>query len=309
VEFGCSYSKDGFPDNVYCFKPGPYKAEAGEQCPTETSALTGPTSSIEAVTGTTEVTDAPLLASTPLTRVPPTSSASTGPMSTTEVTTASLEDLAAKMKTTWEKMESVETDIAEAETTKAAAEDISNKIDSLDMNTFITGSRFRRQDGSTTYPSPANCNDLKSSMTDLANAIDINAPDYDPEKAANIVKILTNLDASTLSPGCSSTDLSDRNSAKNAAKDNADAVVTIQTNLISAKNDEFNACVSELIALREKAPAPLTGHCKGTSSNTQCNVKPNGTPCTKDCVAPDCQQSKCCHGCCKRGNVLFSLGC
>ena len=37
VEFGCSYSKDGFSDNVYCFKPGPYKFEAGEQCPTETS--------------------------------------------------------------------------------------------------------------------------------------------------------------------------------------------------------------------------------------------------------------------------------
>merc|ERR1719239_1882483 len=114
------------------------------------------------------------------------------------------EDLAAKVKTIQKKMESVGTDIEEAETTKAAAEDISNKIDSLDMNTFITGSRFRRQDGSTTYPSPANCNDLKSSMTDLANAIDINAPDYDPEKAANIVTILTNLDASTLSPGCSS---------------------------------------------------------------------------------------------------------
>ena len=120
------------------------------------------------------------------------------------------------MKTTWEKMESVEADIAEAETTKAAAEDISDKIDSLDMNTFVTGFRFRRQDDSTTYPTPANCNDFKSSMNDLVNALDSDAPDYDLIRAANIVTILTSLDASTLSPGCSisSTDLSDLNSAK-----------------------------------------------------------------------------------------------
>jgi len=214
------------------------------------------------------------------------------------------------MKSTWEKMESVETDIAEAETTKAEAEDISDKIDSLDLNTFITGLRFRRQDASTTYPTPANCNNLKSSMTDLVNALDFNAPDYDLIRAANIVEILISLDASTFSPGCTLTDLSDLNITKSAAKDNADAVVMIQTNLISANNDEFNACVRELNDLTEEAaPSPLTGHCPGTSSNEQCNGKPDGTPCTKSCTAPDCQQSKCCHGCCKRGNILPSLGC
>merc|ERR1719234_839299 len=146
------------------------------------------------------------------------------------------------MKTTWEKMESVETDIAEAETRKATAEDIADKIDSLDMNTFIeTRFRFKRQDTSTTYPTPANCNELKSSMTDLVNSLDIDAADYNPVRAADIVTILTSLDASTLSPGCSSTDLSDLNSAKSAAKNNAADVVTIQTNLISAKNEEFAA--------------------------------------------------------------------
>merc|ERR1719234_1683266 len=123
------------------------------------------------------------------------------------------------MKTTWEKMESVETDIAEAETRKATAEDIADKIDSLDMNTFIeTRFRFRRQDTSTTYPTLANCNELKSSMTDLVNSLDINAADYNPVRAANIVEILTSLDTSTLSPGCSSTDLSDLNSAQRAAR-------------------------------------------------------------------------------------------
>merc|ERR1712192_268101 len=97
-------------------------------------------------------------------------------------TTASQEDLAAEAKTIQEKMESLRTDIAEAERTKAAAEDISNKIGSLDMNAFTTtgDTRFRRQAGSTTpttptpttYPTPTTCEGLKSSMTDLANALD-----------------------------------------------------------------------------------------------------------------------------------------
>merc|ERR1712130_866599 len=39
-EYGCSYTKDGSPDEVYCFKDGDYQAEAGEECPTEG---TGPT--------------------------------------------------------------------------------------------------------------------------------------------------------------------------------------------------------------------------------------------------------------------------
>merc|ERR1711934_751137 len=53
----------------------------------------------------------------------------------------------------------------------------------------------------------------------------------------------------------------------------------------------------------------LTGDCKGESSYRQCNGKPNGTPCTKDCTDDDCAQSQCCNGCCKRGSVLASLGC
>jgi len=188
------------------------------------------------------------------------------------------EELAAKVKTTQEKMESVEAEIAEAETIKAAAEDISDKIDSLDMNTFITGSRFRRQDASTTNPTPANCNELESTMTDLANALaDIIAPDYDFVRANSIVTILTSLDASTLSPGCSWEEFEDLTSAWSAAKANADALVTRQINLISGKIEELNALRGELNALMGE----MTGHCQGTSSNKQCNRKPNGTPCTK----------------------------
>merc|ERR1712130_784453 len=35
VEYGCSYTKDGSPDKVFCFKEGQYRTEAGEECPTE----------------------------------------------------------------------------------------------------------------------------------------------------------------------------------------------------------------------------------------------------------------------------------
>ena len=95
--------------------------------------------------------------------------------------------------------------IVEAEATKEAAEDVSNKLNALDMKTFITN-RFRRQDASTpatTYPTPVNCDNLKSTMTDLTNAVDYSSPDYDPTEATDIVVILTSLDISDLSPGCS----------------------------------------------------------------------------------------------------------
>ena len=153
--------------------------------------------------------------------------------------------------------EKAEAEIAKAEATKESAKDVSNKLDALNMNTFIT-SRFRRQDASTTAinnPTPSNCDDLKSTMKDLTKAMDYRAPDYDPARAMDIVAILTSLDSSYLSPGCSSSDLSELNDAKNAAKDNADAVVTTQTTLISAKTDELNALVLLILALNQQISA------------------------------------------------------
>ena len=142
--------------------------------------------------------------------------------------------------------------IAEAESIKEAAEDVSNKLNNLDMNSFIT-SQFRRQDASTigtNNATPVNCDDLKSTMIDLTNVMD-----YDPAKATDIVIILTSLDPSYLSPGCSSSDLSELHNAKNAAKDNADAVVTSQADFISAKTDELNALVLLILALNRQISA------------------------------------------------------
>ena len=39
VEYGCSYTKDGSPDKVFCFKEGQYQTEAGEECPTEATGI------------------------------------------------------------------------------------------------------------------------------------------------------------------------------------------------------------------------------------------------------------------------------
>ena len=177
--------------------------------------------------------------------------------------------------------EAAEAVIAKAEVTKAAAEDVSKQLEALDMNTFIT-SRVRRQDASTTHPTPSNCDELKSAMEDLTNAMNFGAPDYDLTKATNIVAILKSLDSSYLSPGCSSSDLSDLNDAKNAAKDNAGTVVTTQTALISAKTDELNALVWLILTLNQQISAA-----GGTTINPgtiATQVSPTATEGKKPCI-------------------------
>ena len=153
-----------------------------------------------------------------------------------------------------EAKEAAQAAIADAEASKAAAEDVSNQLDDLDLNSFITSSsRFRRQDSSntaTTYPTPANCNELKTTMTDLTNAMESSTPDFD--QAKDLVAILTRLDPSILSPGCSSSDLLELEEAKDTAKDIAEAVVATQTNFISAKTNELNALVSLILALNQQ---------------------------------------------------------
>ena len=153
-----------------------------------------------------------------------------------------------------EAKEAAQAAIADAEASKAAAEDVSNQLDDLDLNTFTTSSsRFRRQDSSntaTTYPTPANCNELKTTMTDLTNAMESSTPDFD--QAKDLVAILTRLDPSSLSPDCSSSDLLELEEAKDTAKDIAEAVVATQTNFISAKTNELNALVSLILALNQQ---------------------------------------------------------
>ena len=161
-------------------------------------------------------------------------------------------ELATRANAAHKAMEAAEAAIEEGEVAEAAARDLSNKLDALDMNSFIT-SQFRRQDASTigtNNATPVNCDDLKTTMIDLTNVMD-----YDPAKATDIVIILTSLDPSYLSPGCSSSDLSELHNAKNAAMDNAEAVVTSQADFISAKTDELNALVLLILALNRQISA------------------------------------------------------
>merc|ERR1711970_1323391 len=98
-EYGCSYSKDGAPGEVYCFKDGSYQAEAGDECPTQATGSTLASLSSETQQITSETTpenipstlstssNSPSLATTPS---PSLSSASTGSTGSTEAVTVSV---------------------------------------------------------------------------------------------------------------------------------------------------------------------------------------------------------------------------
>ena len=186
------------------------------------------------------------------------SSGSSSPASSTEATTESLTDLIAKanMAQTWTILAKKSKESAEA--TKETAKDISSTLDALDMHTFITN-QFKRKDQSsittTAYPKPANCDDLKSTMTNLTNAVDYSGSDYDLANAMDIVTVLASLDPKTLSPGCLFKDLSILNASRDAANAKAEDIVTTQTNLISAKNNELNALVFLIVALNRQISA------------------------------------------------------
>ena len=168
----------------------------------------------------------------------------------------SLDDLTSRANEAHEKKEAAEAAIANAEATKAAAEEVSNQLSGLDMNKFVTdmyGNLFRRHNF--TYPTPANCNDLKSTLTDLINAMDYSSSEFNTARATAIVATLTSLTGSSLSPSCSSSDVADLNTAKDEAKSNGDAVVTAQANLISRKTEELNALVLEIKSLNEQISA------------------------------------------------------
>ena len=200
------------------------------------------------------------------------------PTGSTEATIES--DLTGRANAAHKAKEAAQAAIADAEATKAAAKDVSNELDDLDLNTFIA-SRLRRQDSSntaTTYATPVNCDDLKTTMTDLTNAMDSSTPDFG--RAKNLVETLTSLDPSSLSPGCLTVDISELEVAKNTAKDIAEAAVATQTNFISAKRNELNALVSLILALNQQIQAE-----GGTT------IDPGTTVSTESPYQPSCQTS------------------
>merc|ERR1711970_1148079 len=175
---GCVYLRD---NEEYCFvqksteegatvvceaATSPFSSFTGSSTPPMSPITTpgsgGPTGSTSS--GPTGSTSSGPTGSTSSGPTGPTSSGPTGQTGSTPTgsTAGSLEDLTNKAAEAHKKKDEAEAAIANAEKTKAAAEDVSNKLSGLNMDK-CANRRFRRQAASTTttYPTPTNCNDLK----------------------------------------------------------------------------------------------------------------------------------------------------
>merc|ERR1719193_477599 len=260
---GCVYMRD---NEEYCFVSKPPSEGATVVCEAVTSPfLTGSSSPMSPATSSGQSGS---------TSGGPTGSTSPGPTGST----GSLSDLIDRANKAHEDKDAAEAAILEATATKEAAQDVSDKLTALDISKFVSN-RLRRQAASTTvaYAAPANCNELKSTMTDLTNAMDSSSSEYNTARATAIVAILESLTSNDLSPACSSSDVSELNSAKDAAKTNADAVVTTQTNLIATKTEEYNEAVREINSLNAQIiAAGGTTIAPGTLAQTVPTVATNG---------------------------------
>merc|ERR1712037_1079238 len=101
-----------------------------------------------------------------------TSAASTSTGTTVAPTTESVEALSQKVnEAAATKAAAVEAINAAAET-KAAAEEVGNALTSINLQDFVTRLRNKRQATTTTYATPSNCDDVKTAMVDITNALD-----------------------------------------------------------------------------------------------------------------------------------------
>jgi len=145
-------------------------------------------------------------------------------------------------------------EIDAAEQSLEEAEEVANNIDAIDVNDFVTTPRRKRQ---ADYPSPTNCDGVKTALDDLIAAMDPNSADYDTARGKQIVDKLIELEAAELSPACTATDVADLDSKKDAAKDAAEDAVMAQEELISTKTDELEA-LNERITASGGTPAVET---------------------------------------------------
>merc|ERR1712037_323512 len=171
-----------------------------------------------------------------------TSAASTSTGTTVAPTTESVEALSQKVnEAAATKAAAVEAINAAAET-KAAAEEVGSALGEINLNAFVTRLRNKRQATTTTYATPSNCDDVKTAMVDITNALDgTNDATYNPTKALAIVSILKDpTTASGLNPSCSANDVAELKTAKDSASSKAAEVVATQTNKIAKATEEFN---------------------------------------------------------------------
>merc|ERR1711994_483095 len=137
-------------------------------------------------------------------------------------------------------------EIAAAEASLGEAQEVAGNIASINVNNFVTTRRRKRQ---ADYPSPTDCDKVKTALDDLIAAMDPTSADYDTAKGKQIFdKLNTITDPADLSPACAASDVADLDSKKDAAKDAAEKAVVAQEELISTKTDELEALNEQITA-------------------------------------------------------------
>merc|ERR1712172_54402 len=182
-------------------------------------------------------------------------SASTGPSTSTAApTTQSVEDLSQAASAATATKEAAAAAITAATATKEAAASVSSDLASIDLSSFLGSRRKSKRQSETTtvYPKPAQCDDIKTAMDAIANALDgTNSATYNPTKAVAIVAILKALTVADLDPACSSSDVSELSTKKESASSKAAEVVATQTNKIASATESYNEAVATINTVNE----------------------------------------------------------
>merc|ERR1719474_1452770 len=176
--------------------------------------------------------------------------------STIAPTTESVEALSQRASAASEAKEAAEAEIAAAAEKKEAAESVSSELGNLDMNNFKDGGpgrRRRQSETTTTYAIPGSCNDVKTAMDDITNALDgTNDATYNPTRAVAIVAILTDLTSSDLADQvCTDSDVSELDNKKTTSLAKAAEAVATETNKIAAATEDFNDAVALINTINE----------------------------------------------------------
>merc|ERR1712172_143729 len=190
----------------------------------------------------------------------PTGSSSAGPSGSTSASTAgptttqSVEDLSQAASAATATKEATAAAITAATATKEAAASVSSDLASIDLSSFLGSRRKSKRQSETTtvYPKPGQCDDIKTAMDAIANALDgTNSATYNPTKAVAIVAILKDLTVADLDPACSSSDVSELSTKKESASSKAAEVVATQTNKIASATESYNEAVATINTVNE----------------------------------------------------------
>merc|ERR1712172_270684 len=243
----------------------PTGSTSGTPTGSTSGAPTGPTSG--APTGSTSGTPAGS-----------TSEATSGTSASTAApTTQSVEDLSQAASAATATKEAAAAAITAATATKEAAASVSSDLASIDLSSFLGSRRKSKRQSETTtvYPKPGQCDDIKTAMDAIANALDgTNSATYNPTKAVAIVAILKALKVTDLDPACSSSDVSELSTKKESASSKAAEVVATQTNKIASATESYNEAVATVTGGLTDAPTTTAPTTTATETATTLSANP-----------------------------------